>query len=228
MSNELSQEDKDFITELQESIKKLQGLYIALKERRDNEQQAPVEWKVGEWAKTSGGRIFLIDELGENGSMFGYTHVSENDWVVITAGYVETLTKPTKEEIEQHLVKIAEKKYPVGTTFKGLVSEDNEYVVIDHNFKYYDNGETQDLSLYGYMVWRDGKWAEPITEQKERWYPLIGEQYYYITELFTVKSAIRENCIEDELRIVIAMNFFKTLQSATKAAEQIRETLKNL
>lgn len=37
-NNELTPEDKDFITELQESIKKLHELYIALKERRDNEQ----------------------------------------------------------------------------------------------------------------------------------------------------------------------------------------------
>lgn len=69
---------------------------------------------------------------------------------------------------------------------------------------------------------------QPITEQKERWHPVMGEQYYYITELFTVKSAIRENCMEDELRIVTAMNYFKTLQAATKAAQAIRETLKNL
>jgi len=67
------------------------------------------EWKVGEWCKAPSGVIFFISELGEGGGIFGYTQEQDNGWVAISKSEVQFCTKPTTEEIQAHLVAIAEK-----------------------------------------------------------------------------------------------------------------------
>lgn len=82
-----------------------------------------------------------------------------------------------------------------------------------------------DERLKHYNLITDNK--QPITEQKERWKPAPLEIYYYINDRIKIAASTDDNHPFDNKRIE-AGNCFPTEEAATKAAQAIRETLKNL
>jgi len=232
--NELTQEDKELIAKIDERLKQL-GLitdnkypdeepnpevikfYDRYFKKADNEQQSPVEWKVGEWAKKENGYIGIITSISH------YTlevdpqdGMNNEDYM----GMAEAI-KPTKEEIEQHLVKIAKEKYPIGTKVKE-VGTDVEYTVTHDGYRYVKS--LNDLSFISLeeewdkghsnpTIWQNGVWAEPITKQKERW----------------KIEVYQPNITGDEgFKIHIEPTFKLRKPLAEQAAQAIRETLENL
>ena len=227
-NNELPQEDKELIAKIDERLKHYKLI-------TDNEQQAPVEWKVCEWAWLTKGKhsIGLITEIQGNKA----TADDQNGFVVKEL-YIHEFVKPTKEEIEQHLVKIAEKKYPVGTKVKCLHDCQDLTIGNDFTARLEFDGASLRYTKEGFgatAIWCENetnKWAkiisEPITEQKERFKPcLINEEYWIVSPKMKAHRIVFHNNDYDNDFISVG-NCFPTKEEADRAAQAIRETLKNL
>jgi hypothetical protein len=140
------------------------------------------------------------------------------------------LVKPSPEEIQTHLVEIAQKKYPVGTKFKNAVSNkeigitDGDYEYSKENNALYTKDKPNKVSQ---CIWCNGKWAEqaPI-ETEQRWKPEKGQLYYYVN--WSQKDKIGSfTWVSDETDIDFYElgNCFKTKEAAQKAAEAIKQYL---
>jgi hypothetical protein len=125
-----------------------------------------------------------------------------------------TPTKPTTEEIQAHLVAIAEKKYPIGTKFKD--GNDKQFEISETEFDY-DNREN---ALYGrcyefsgwVRIWDNGKWAEIVApiETEQRW----------IVEVQPFADH------RDDVKIVVTLNDgFISKSSGRQLAEAIKKYL---
>jgi hypothetical protein len=224
----LSTKEQVLISDMNERLKRLEEIYLSYKvgqpiDTTEGEQEQGKEWKpkVGEWVKDKYGRIGLaISQFKFDSPFFidrqnGKTY-EEYEW---------KLAKPTPEEIQAHLVPIADKKYPVGATFINLYSNVRQ-IVANHKYTHYKNGE---LRVNGGLVWHNGKWAElaPIeTEQPgERYKPTeVRERYFYISDYGEILSAEWFNDYLDRTRHLIC-NCFETKEAAQEAAEAIKQYL---
>jgi hypothetical protein len=190
-------------------------------------QEQGKEWKpkVGEWVKDEIGNCGLVIEILKNGDLRVDNQSPYGGLITIGTIYVY---QPTTEEIQAHLVVIAEKKYPVGTKFKNAVSNkeigitDGDYEYSKENNALYTKDKPNKVSQ---CIWYNGKWAElaPI-ETEQRWQPKLLEDYYYINDWFKVRKTIYTHHDLDRPRI-LAGNCFKTEQEAQKAAEAIKQYL---
>lgn len=191
-------------------------------------QTTPVngEWKKGEWAKKED-RCGLV--IGVND---GYVEVDLQDGT-ISSWTFDRLEKPSPEQVETWLTRIAEKKYPVGTKVKE-VDTDVEYTVTHEGIRYTES--LKNLTFVSLKeewgnghsnptIWHNGVWAETIkeVEQKERWLPKPMEIYWSIDDTFNAYKTVGSKANR-----VKAGNCFPTEEAATKAAQLIRETLKQL
>jgi len=194
----LTQEDKEKVNKLSELLKELntisqdvQELLFAPKieeqepnpnvvkyyeKRFTTAQQEPKECedsympKYGEWFKNDNGALF--SRTGKIGIIEGDTQ----DGTVIEFYTHTWLYKPTPEEIQAHLTKIAEKK-----GFKEGVKINQPWVKLETN-NYPVGSEpprliSNDIFWVGNLcVWYKGQWAEIINESKgENYKVLIGD-----------------------------------------------------
>jgi hypothetical protein len=171
-------------------------------------QEQGKEWKegfmpkYGEWFKNDLGSLFL--RTGKIGIIEGDTQDG-----TIVEFYTHTwLSEPTPEEIQSHLVAIAEKRYPVGATFINLYSNVRQ-IVANHKYTHYKNGE---LRVNGGLVWHNGKWAEqaPI-ETEQRWKVNVERTYDHLNEYRIIVELDEKNGLNKE--------------RADKAAEAIKQYL---
>ena len=193
-----------------------------ISKKLDNEQQSHVEWKVGEWAWNGYSKDFLGTIKSIDKTAYYAIELDNQDGKTDMFCNLDMLVKPTKEEIEQHLVKIAKEKYPIGTKVKE-VGTDVEYTVTHDGYRYVKS--LNDLSFISLeeewhkghsnpTIWQNGVWAEPITEQKERF-----------------KVDVCKHSTQNNYRIEVKLNGVDVRlpkEEAERAAQAIRETLKNL
>jgi hypothetical protein len=170
-------QEECLISDINERLKRLEDLYFSKGQETkqpidttEGEQEQGKEWKVGEWAWNSYTKTFI-------GII---TKLDLSDIIEITLDNQDgksshfaisiLLVKPTTEEIQAHLVAIAEKKYKKKDKIKiatGAIVELSEGFTYEIgrlwmgcvNYK-----ERNDI-----VVWQNGKWAElaPIeTEQR--------------------------------------------------------------
>jgi len=241
----LSNEDLNLIAQIDARLKHYN--LIQPIDTTEGEQEQGKEWKVGEWVKVVNGGNGALAANGVIGLVMQKPSTKPSNyggevWEIKAAIYIDSpngyvcglcnghiLSKPTTEEIQAHLVAIAENKYPVGSMFKDLLLNQYKYKVLDHNFKYYSKGEIKKLSVNGFSVWLNGKWAElaPI-ETEQRWKPEKGQLYYYVN--FTQKDKIGSfTWVPDETDVDFYElgNCFETKEAAQKAAEAIKQYLSN-
>jgi hypothetical protein len=138
------------------------------------------DWQpqVGEWFKNDLGALFLRIE-GASGLITGNTQKDEDNVEFYTAQW---LSKPTEEEVFNHLKSIAEKRYPVGTVLKNtglaVTSDKSSGIVGSGIFNLTGSGlwvTSQDS--WELCVWKDGKWAE-IAEPKIDWLTRVRLDVY--------------------------------------------------
>jgi hypothetical protein len=183
-------------------------------------QEQGKEWKVGEWAWNNNRKNMLALIVNINGNK---VQVDNQDGKIEWWCNRFIIETPTPEEIQAHLVAIAEKKYPVGAKVK--FGKFTKEISVPLCFKYkYGNLECADFE---YWTPTNG-WAEIVApiETEQRWEPKLLEVYYYINEQFKVSNTIVTHYDLDSPRI-LAGNCFKTEQEAQKAAEAIKQYLSN-
>lgn len=159
--------------------------------------QRPFE--VGDFVALMGHKIFgLITKI--NGLMIYFNGIdykgnyTEEDWFTFGGG---ASYHPTKEEIESHLIKVAEPKgYKEGVKVKYL--ESDSVVVLNGDFNY--NGEYLIAYIDGgeyIYIWRksDNKWAEIIEEPKYRIEEDI-ETNIYLGEEYIGRIKTKENALK--------------------------------
>jgi len=116
------------------------------------------EFKAGDWVVQMMKRG---DELGRIKTITN-NHIEYDDGSGHSSwnGYIR---HATKYEIESHLRRICDEKYPVGTKFRGLYGG----LIGTNNggFNYYEN---TDQLTNGRSIYLNGKWAEIIPDKKKR------------------------------------------------------------
>jgi len=115
------------------------------------------EFKEGNWV------VQMMDKSDELGRIKIITdeHITYDDGSGHASwnGYIR---HATKEEIESHLKKVCDEKYPKGAKFRSL-SCDGIGIVRDE-FSYYIKN---DQLTNGNTIYRNGKWAEIIPDTKK-------------------------------------------------------------
>ncbi len=225
-----------------ESFKAAQTTPVTVGTTKQNEKlpcpqpATPVngEWKIGEWAwncdtkKTLG----LITEITPTGTAFYDTQDGTTKEYFLD---ISRCVKPTDKEVEAHLVKIAEQRYPVGTKVNAFIGKDSNVpcYIKQHVFKY--NASSDELyseqSFGSFTVYRKGKWAEIIkeVEQKERWYPKYDDRYWFVQiagDVIVASYPCKDTALDK--KYIESGNCFKTQPEAEKLAQLIRDTLKQL
>jgi len=123
-------------------------------------QQEPKEWvKVGEWVKKENGYIGVVTDISIHTLTVDPQDGINEDYM----GMVEAI-KPTQSEIQAHLTKIAEKRYPVGTKVKD--GNDKIHTIGVSDFDY----DVKENALFGRCIefegwlrlWDIDGWAEII------------------------------------------------------------------
>ena len=134
--------------------------------------------------------------------------------------HTNILVKPTDKDVENCLVAIAEKKYPVGSRVK--FGKFTKEISVPLCFKY-KNGKLE-CADFEYWTPTNG-WAElaPI-ETEQRWKPNLSDCYYYIKSNLDVQYTIYSHRFLDEPRINSG-NCFKTEEEAKEIAAQIKTLL---
>jgi hypothetical protein len=218
----MTNEDKALISDMNERLKRLEEIYFSkgqeIKQPIDTtegEQEQDKEWKVGEWVKDEMGNCGLVIEILKNGDLRVDNQSPYGGLITIGTIYVY---QPSPEEIQAHLVEIAEKKYPVGAKVK--FGKFTKEISVPICFKYkYGNLECADFEY-----WTPTKgWAElaPI-ETEQRWMPEKGEDYWLVLGYCNVEQTTHDFWNE---KYVEVGNCFKTEQEAQKAAEAIKQYL---
>jgi hypothetical protein len=230
----LSNEDKALIKETSDLLNQLKPLLNKVDKFITNECYQPIdttegeqgqgkEWKpkVGEWFKSKFGHLYLCDRL-ESGVIFG----ENQNGILYAMDYCFPTTKPLPEEIQAHLVAIAENKYPVGAKYKRMGSleiigeiKTNEFIYLPEK-----NALTEKT---GYTVWKDGKWAElaPI-ETEQRWKPKYDDRYWFVTiagDVIVASYPCKDTALDK--KYYNSGNCFETKEAAQKAAEAIKQYL---
>jgi hypothetical protein len=140
----LTVEEQALISDMNERLKRLEDIIadrmspciaeeiVQPIDTTDGEQEQGKKWKpkVGEWFKSKFGHLYLCYKL-ESGQIFG----ENQDGMYYAIDYYFPTTQPTPEEIQAHLVEIAQKKYPVGAKVKCLSGIDT-LDVIPEDFQY--------------------------------------------------------------------------------------------
>jgi hypothetical protein len=228
----MTNEDKALISDMNERLKRLEEIYFSkgqeIKQPIDTtegEQEQDKEWKVGEWVKDEMGNCGLVIEIIKNGDLRVDNQSPYGGLITIGTIYVY---QPTTEEIQAHLVAIAEKKYPVGAKYKRMGSLEIVGEIKTKDFIYLPekNALTEKT---GYIVWKDGKWAEIVApiETEQRWQPSYGVKYWYIGSNDGQFFVADFHWGNDDVDFVNhdTGNCFKTEQAAQKAAEAIKQYL---
>lgn len=129
--------------------------------------EQPKEWKEGEWAWIGQDfkRLYFIEKL-QNGNF----HLNNQKGGIDLVGeeYIY-FTKPTPEEIQQHLASIAREKYPVGAKIETkYFQQDDNYVITDAPFEMMGSDLVQyDINdQVGYVLWNS---------TTQRWIPVIKD-----------------------------------------------------
>lgn len=130
----------------------------------------PKKVKVGQWWKYENYR-FRVKEVISWGFYIDNSNYKNEEQVVGFSSDVDRkMVLMTKEEIESHLIKEAEKRgFKVGTRFfnnqvdGGAVPENNPRVIEEYRFSYHDRDE---LKMHGWIIYANGKWATILSEPK--------------------------------------------------------------
>jgi len=130
-----------------------------------NHKEPKPEFKVGDWIislMSHGNEIQHIKSISDNcveydmGCSPRYPH-GHYSW----RGYIR---HATKDEIESHLKKICDEKYPVGTKYKSLVYGD--FAQVKGIFRYFIEGDYM-TDGFGGCVYDNGKFAEILPDKKK-------------------------------------------------------------
>jgi len=212
-TNELLKEDLNLIAQIDARLKHYN--LIQPIDTTEGEQEQGKEWKFGEWAWNSYTKNFLgiITRL-DLSDIAEVTLDNQNGESKIFATST-MLLKPTTEEIQAHLVEIAQKKYPVGAKIKNNGhDESTKGCGVLSNIRDYS---LEDLGLWaeatdGYCVllWSPTKgWAELA--------PIETEQRYEVV------TALMPSC-DDDYMIVVSSSISTKLQKLK--AEELAEAIK--
>lgn len=128
------------------------------------EAQNTPKFKVGDWVYHGNlDQAYLITEfVSTNLFKASFGHFSDSGWLDI-----RPCTKATEKQIKDSLLKEAEKRYPIGTRFIGLGSQEEEISEGYHHF-YCGDEKFIAVNIDMGVVYRNGKWAEIIPEV-EKW-----------------------------------------------------------
>lgn len=193
----------------------------------DNEQQAPVEWKVSEWAWSGKSKtmLSLITAFEDKLALVN------NQNGLIECWDIDLMVKPTKEEIEQHLVKIAEKKYKVGDILDNGISK----LKITSLEYHYTNGNlyAQSCCINTGIIGGDERITDTeIWSHKHGWADFKSETTPKVTEQkerFEVDILEFESIPGDhKITITTKVGTILSKFEAERAAQAIRETLSKL
>lgn len=137
--------------------------FVPATKEQYNAQNTP-KFKVGDWAyHRNNNQAYLITEFISTG-FFKASFGDYCDWEYLDIGLC---TKATEEQIKDSLLKEAEKRYPIGTRFIGLGSQEEEISEGYHHF-YCGDEKFIAVNIDMGVVYRNGKWAEIIPEV-EKW-----------------------------------------------------------
>ena len=183
--------------------------------------QQQVEWKVGEWcwADKSKTTLGIITKIYSGKNTFADINTQTEKYSIITGLYIEEFTRPTKQEIFNHLRGIAEKKYPVGTKFKNAIDFCGKEIGIadgDYIYSKVYNGlyTTDKPNKPSQCIWYQGKWAEQVEDVKER-YDVDVVEYGY-------------SLLKGEYKVVVKVIEGEMGQTeANEIAQKIKNLLKN-
>jgi len=131
------------------------------------------QFKVGQWVVVNSIEDYSRNPIGDIGRVYP-DNSKDYDCRVIVYGVSEdnigngqnysTLRPATKDEIEQHLIKVAKEKYPNGCKVKSALYGDlfiyNELNIFDYEIK------NDQLWLQGMCLYNKGKWAEILPSKK--------------------------------------------------------------
>jgi len=156
------------------------------------------EFKVGQWVyyinpphMKGMDAIFRIADIHDCADKGRFRLFSGDEGGWYEADYCRLATR---EEIESHLINIAQKGYPIGTKY---IYGGKEYIV-RNKFRYYDDlyitdGVRGDIGA----VYDNGKWAEIVPQKKKL--PKTKEEYVQFLKDFD-KSMLPDDMIRDRIR----------------------------
>lgn len=193
------------------------------KKCNNHQAQQQVEWKEQEWAWADKSKTILgiITKIYSGKNTFADINTQTEKYNIITGIYIEEFTKPTEQEIFNHLRGIAEKKYPVGTKVKVF---DSQFVKINtgNEFTYSDkklsmrSRETNDDVFW--TIWQNGKWAEQVEDVKES-----------DNEKISVQVIQSSNSGSKNWYVVVDSHYEDlTIQQANEIAQKIKQLLTNI
>ena len=121
------------------------------------------EFKVADWAKWESANgtwctVFYITDICGT-TVLGW----DKPGCIEHQCLIEDLLKPTRDEIESHLKKICDEKYPVGTKFNS-VTIGGGIGIATGKCRYYNNDHLTNGA--GFTIYSHGKWAEIIPDKK--------------------------------------------------------------
>lgn len=128
------------------------------------------ELKVGKWYKYSDseGFLFCITNVQNDGvEVYGFN--SWGNWIDEGSYFSEYLIPATDQEVRNALIKEAKKRRFKKEVKANLKNCDNSFAnnvkIKNNNFRYSINQNW--LAIDGFIIFKNGKWAEIIEEKKE-------------------------------------------------------------
>lgn len=129
------------------------------------------ELEVGKWYKGIGDKLICLTSKENKGHVKAYGFGALGGWYEDDNDYswtADELVEATKEEVEQALIKEANKRYKVGDKVKSLANNYYEFNISEYKFMQF--GKINDLWVKcngcNALIYRNGKWADIVEEPK--------------------------------------------------------------